>query len=78
MVAADEGRKDPCRPNHRRPSGERAPLRPHRPPGAYLALFGPASSSATVTVVPAGAGLQGTVTAKRSTPELPQYAPPLR
>lgn len=48
------------------------------PDGAYLALFGPASSSTTVTVVPADPGLQGTATPKRSTPQLPEFAPPLR
>lgn len=59
-------------------SGTTFPATTDAPNAAYLALFGPASSTTTVTVVPADPGLQGTATPKRSTPQLPEFAPPLR
>lgn len=58
--------------------GTSFPVTTEAPDGAYLALFGPADSSTTVTVVPADPGMQGKATPKRVAPRLPDFTPPLR
>ena len=59
-------------------SGTTFPATTDAPAGAYLALFGAANSSSTVTAVPANAAPSGATAVKRVAPKLPVYAPPLQ